>query len=266
MAAKKKIEVRRSRKVAADSTLDELHQYLVNKHTFSIFVSGDPNATVGTDSDEHEPGVEYCMADRFERNLNFLSAIDPERPILVTLSTCGGYWDECMQMFGAILMCQNPITVLGTKWCRSASSMIPLAADRFVMRPPAKYMIHRGEYSVSGVDQGIAAHNRERLRDNELMLALYVARLREQGSMRRYSENRIRQTIDTRFKENVDWWLTCDEATHLGFADAVFDGDLTKLLAKKKNLKRRTRMLEVLRENVTITQPIVTRKKAVAGA
>jgi ATP-dependent protease ClpP protease subunit len=113
-------------------------------------VGSDPLSSISAEEGGGESGVEHNMADRFEMNLNFLSSIDDTRPILVVMSSCGGDWDAGMQMFGSLLMCPNPVTILGTKWCRSMTSLIPLAADKFVMRPPTKYMIHRGTYGFEG--------------------------------------------------------------------------------------------------------------------
>lgn len=238
-----------------DFALDDLHGHRVNKNSFTIFVGGDPLAHDAADEAGGEPGVEHNMADRFEMNLNFLSSIDDARPILVVMSSCGGLWDEGMQMFGSILMSPNPITILGTKWCRSMTSLIPLAADRFVMRPPTKYMIHRGTYGFEGLDQAADTDDIERRKMHEMMKRIYTARLREQGRMRRHSEARIREWIDTQFEKNIDVWLTTDEAALYGFSDGVFDGDFKKLRATKKDLDRRARLLEVIRRpiNVQIT-------------
>src|ERR1700754_4529371 len=85
--------------------LDGLHNHRVNIHTFTIYVGGDP-AWDGLESDG-EPGVEYRMADRFDINLGLLTSLNPKRPILVQVASCGGNWDEGMQMYGAILTCPN---------------------------------------------------------------------------------------------------------------------------------------------------------------
>jgi hypothetical protein len=92
---------------------------------------------------------------------------------------------------------------------------------------------------------------------HEMMTRIYVARLREQGRMRRHSEARIREWLATAFEKKIDLWLTTDEAALYGFSDGVFDGDLKKLRATKKDLDRRARMLEVLRRpiNVTVCKP-----------
>lgn len=241
-----------SKEMMKDFILEDVHTYLINRHNFTIFVGGDPEAIADGGV---ETGVEFRMADRFERNLNMLSSINPQRPILVMLSSNGGYWQEGMQMFGAMLTCPNPITVVGTKHCRSMSSIIPLAADRFLLRPPTKYMIHRGSYAVSETDQEAETDDNERRKDNEIMLRLYVARLREQGSYKRSSDQRIREMINRRFEKEIDVWFTAEEAVRAGFVDDIYTGQ-KNLRATKVNTERRARMLDVLQRPVIVTTVI----------
>ena len=214
-----------------------------------IYVGGDPRIS----QEESEPGVEYNMADRFEMNLGILSNLDPNRPILITMASCGGNWDEGMQMFGAILHAPNPITVMATKWARSMTSIIPLAADRFVIRPPAKYMYHRGTYEFSGIDQEVETEDYERRKMNETMRRIYIARLKEQGAFKDRSETEIRNILEDSIKENIDVWLSADEAKRWGFVDDVFDGNMATLRAEKKNINRRAHMISVIRKPIKIT-------------
>lgn len=227
--------------------LSDLHTYRVDRHTFTIYVGGDP-----TWEDYHdtggEPGVEYRMADRFDINLSLLARLNPKRPILVQLASCGGNWTEGMQMFGAILACPNPVTVLATKWARSMSSIIPLAADRFVLRLPAQYMIHHGEMLYHGLagEQAQTAFEEEQA-CRKMMLDIYVARLKEQGRYARRNPSFIRNLLEDRMRRKVDFWLKPGEAVSWGFADAIFDGNHAALRAAKVNPARRARMLDVLR-------------------
>ena len=199
-----------------------------------------------------EPGVEHNMADRFELNLGILNRIDPARPILVQIASCGGNWQEGMQMFGAILQVSNPITVLATKWARSMTSIIPLAADRFVISPTAQYMYHRGTYGFFGLDQEAETDDIERRKMHELMMRIYVARLTEQGVFVGYSEKELRGMLEEKIRKNIDVWLTPDEAKQWGFVDDVFDGDMFTLRATEKNMARRERLLSVLRKPIKV--------------
>jgi ATP-dependent protease ClpP protease subunit len=230
--------------------LDDLHNHRVDRHTFSIYVGGDPHIE-GDDVDGRgaEPGVEHHMADRFDINLSLLSSLNPKRPILVTMASCGGNWDEGMQMFGAILTCPNPVTVLATKWARSMTSLIPLAADRFLMRPPSQYMFHHGQYVYEGNAGEEARTAFEELEaSRKIMLDIYVARLKSQGKFAKWSEPRVREMLEDKMRRRIDVWLDGDTAVKWGFVDAVYDGDFPNLRAKAKNFERRAKMMAVLRK------------------
>jgi ATP-dependent protease ClpP protease subunit len=232
-------------------TPEDFHDYRVNREGFVIYVGGEHSQA----DDTHvldEPGVEYRMADRFEGNLDMLSGIDPNRPILVKISSCGGYWEPGMQMFGAILTCPNPITVLDTKWARSMTSIIPLAADKFVMREPAQYMYHRGTFAFSGLDQEAETANEERVRANEIMYRIYTTRLLEQGKFSNWSEKRVRAMLEQKSREKIDTWLTATEAKKWGFVDEIYDGNPNTLRATVKNETRRAAMMETLKKPVRV--------------
>lgn len=233
------------RSVSDAPVLGDLHDRSLDKHTFTVYVSGDHAAKV--DEDNNEPGVEFRMADRFERNIAFLSSVSRTRPITAIFASNGGYWEEGMQMFGAILACPNPITVIGTKHCRSMTSIIPLAADRFLLRPPTGYMIHRGSVGICGNSAEVDTAYIEQRKADEIMLRVYAARLRE--SQPRMSEQRIKDNLYRKFERHVDVWYDTHEAIEAGFCDGVFTGQ-RDAACKRVNRGRRERMLEA------ITRPI----------
>lgn len=232
-----------------ERVLEDIHSYRLDRNTFTVYLSGDPDADDDGESDE--PGVEYNMADRFERNLATLTGINPKEPILVTMSSCGGSWEAGMQMFSAILACPNPVTVVAVKWARSMTSLIPLAADKFVMRPPAKYMFHYGTDSFSGIQQEVETYDVERRKANECMKRIYTARLLEQGNFRHLSGADIRRKIETSMQQYIDVWLTADDARRWGFVDEV-QGVGPVRRAARVDVVRRQRMLDVLRAPITV--------------
>jgi ATP-dependent Clp protease protease subunit len=233
-----------------DFVLEDAHLYRVNRHTFTIYVGGDPQHSA--DEEYSEPGVEYLMADRFEINLSILSGIDPQRPILVHLASCGGDWYAGMQMFGAILTCPNPVTVLATRWARSMTSIIPLAADRFVIRPPARYMIHDGSAASFGTTKEVLTDSDELRKINEIMMRLYVARLKERGQYKDKTDEDLFAMLRDLIDRKSDVWLSADEAKRWGFVDHVYDGNLARLVATVPNQSRRKRMMDVLRKPVHV--------------
>ena len=253
MASAKRKQVPRydlkTRKALLESTmLDDIHHYRVNRQTFSIYLGGDPNIQSYADDENHqEPGVDYHMADRFDLNLSLLSDIDPDRPILVQLASCGGNWTEGMQIFGAIVTCPNPVTVIATKWARSMSSLIPLAADLFLLRPPARYMFHHGTVGYGGLSgEEFDTFAEEHDLSRKTMLDIYVTRLRSQGAYKNLSPEEIREMLKDKMRRKVDVWLDANEAIRWGFADGLYTGDTASVRAPKVNRERREAMLAVI--------------------
>jgi ATP-dependent protease ClpP protease subunit len=168
------------------------------------------------------------------------------------MSSCGGLYQEGMKIFGAILECPNPVTVFATKWARSMTSLIPLAADKFVMRPTAQYMYHDGTFSCSGIVQQVRTDFVELIKDEETMYRIYVARLKSQGDMKELPEKEIREILEDRKRRAIDVWFSAQEAKRLGFVDEVFDGNLKNLRATTKNEERRRLMFAVLNKPVRV--------------
>ncbi len=232
------------RSLLGDYALDNWHNHRVDREAFIIYVGSDPRQEQNA---VDEAGVEHHMADRLELNLNILTHLDPDRPILVVMGTCGGNWEAGMQMFGALLTCANPITVLGTRHCRSMSSIIPLAADRFLMRPPTMFMYHYGSWAFEGTAGGEAASAFDMLRQyNDMMLRLYVSRLKEQGRWKNKHPTFIRHLLEDNLNRKVDHYLSTDLAVDWGFADGVSLGPVKRI--DKRNMKRRAATMAVLRK------------------
>ncbi len=231
--------------------LDDFQNHRILREKFIVYVGTDPGYEYRKD-DTNEIGVEARMADRFEMNMCLLSNLDPKRPILIYLSSCGGSWEEGMQMFSCILTCPNPVTVLVTKWARSMTSIIPLAADRFMMRPPSQYMFHRGSYFIEGLDQEAETYDIERRKCHERMFSIYVERLKERGAYSGWTRKRIRAELDRLSRHKVDVFFDPLEAVRLGFVDDIYEGDLENLRATRRNVARRNLMMRTIKREIKV--------------
>lgn len=243
MTTAKDASRRVKRAMLRDYALDDWHTHRLDRHDFRIFVGVDPRHEATTNE---EVGVEHFMADRLDLNLQVLSNISTSRPILLHIASCGGEWDAGMQMMGALLTCPNPITIIATRWARSMTSLIPLAADKFMIRPPATYMFHHGTAAYEGLaGEELDTWKRQCDASRRTMLDLYVDRLKHGGMHSRKSPANIRAMLEEQMRRAVDVWLSADEAVKWGFADDVFTG--TQHRAAKVNVERRARVMAVLR-------------------
>lgn len=227
--------------------LEDIHAYGIDRETFTIWVNSDPDIIPHASDEIVEKGVNYLMADRFEKNLQILANIDPHRPILVNLSSCGGDWVEGMKMLSAILYSPNPITVLGTKWCRSMTSMIPLGADRFILRPPAQYMIHDGMCAVVGTIKQAETAFVDIKEMKRIMMNLYVNRLSNGKKFNSYTFSEIQKILRNRMDKEEDVFFTTKEAVEWGFVDGIPE-QFPNLRIPKINTKRRNQVKKILYE------------------
>jgi ATP-dependent protease ClpP protease subunit len=227
--------------VKNDDVPFRVHEYDVDTDSNQIYLMGTDSRATGeaVEANFGEPGVEYTMANRFIRNLNICMRANPDKPILVHMKTCGGYWEEGMAVFDAIRTCPSKVTILNYTWARSMSSLIFLAANKRVMMPHAWFMFHMGSAEFSGTAKQL---DTEAEREKVLiarMIEHYVDALKEQGSMSRWSRARLRQWLKAQMDKKEDVFLEADQAVTVGFADEIFNGDWPSLIKYSPRQKRR---------------------------
>lgn len=213
-------------KYRTDDAVFQVQEYNLDLKAHQIYLFGEES--MANVDELTEPGVEFCMANRFIRNLNLLQRLPGVKPILIHMKTNGGDWYEGMAMFDAIKACPNPITILNYTHARSMSSLIFCAADRRVMMPHSTFMFHGGVSTYSGTYK--QAQNESKL-DKKLyeeMLNIYTETLQAgSGSMSTWSTKKIRTWLETKMNKYEDAYLNSEETVTLGFADKVFGSDGT---------------------------------------
>jgi ATP-dependent protease ClpP protease subunit len=205
-----------------DSLFTEIHEFGLNVKTREIYLHPRTDST-----DEGEPGVEYGMASRFEKNLHILDQ-PPNKPIVIHMHTVGGIWDDGMGIFNAIQFASSHVTILAYAHARSMSSIIFQAADVRVMMPDCYFLMHHGK---SGIDENhpfaVKSIADYEAKCCQRMMKIYA----EKAIKGPYFSKRKATTmatvisfIDKKLKTHVDWYLDAEEAVWYGFADAVLGG------------------------------------------
>jgi len=113
-------------------------------------------------------------------------------------------------------------------------------------------MIHHGSYGFSGLTQEAFTDLVELLKESEMMLRIYVARLKSQGRFKKWGNPKIHEMLKRQFESRIDVWLTSDEARQWGFVDEVFDGNWEKLRTTKINRARRDDLNSVIRKKIHV--------------
>lgn len=217
----------------------ELQEWHLDIRQFHIYLIGEDVNYHSGDTDRKEPGVEYKMSARLIKNLQILSQIDPRRPILIHMKTCGGDWQEGMAIYDAIWACPNPIAILSYTHARSMSSIILQAADRRVLMPHSYFLIHEGTLGAIGTAKSVHSFVDW---DNRIvrptMLNIYTERLKQKGKFQRRAPERIKEMLQEEMDKKEDVYLTAQEAVEWGFADDVFNRNWPALTKFSKNFKK----------------------------
>ena len=195
-----------------------VHEHGINIHTRELYLHGHIGES------EEEPGVDYRMAVRLEKNLRLLNK-SATLPILIHMHTGGGEWHDGMGIYDAIQSSPSIVTILGYGSISSMSSVILQAADFRVLMPHSEFMTHYGSIAVecNSVSAKSAIDWNEKC--NKIMLEIYAEKCKEGGRFKGYSLSSIKKFIDTKMRQKQEWYLNSREAVEYGFADAVFGDD-----------------------------------------
>ena len=185
---------------------------------------------------EDEPGVDYRMAVRFQKNLNILSRVS-EEPILIHMHTIGGCWHDGMGIYDAIKFSPCHITILCYGSVSSMSSVILQSADVRIMLPNTEFMIHYGSMGVdaNSISVKSAVDQNEKL--NKTMLDIYATSCYASQKFDEYNIDRIKRFLDNKMRQKQEFYLNSRECVEYGFADAVLgdeDYETIKSILPKK--------------------------------
>lgn len=217
-------------RIKSEDLVFHMHEYDLDIMSNHIYLMGVDRGYDSVEGDQ-EPGIEYVIAKRFIKNINLCMRVSAEKPILIHMKTCGGYWEEGMAIYDAIRSCPSKVTILNYTHARSMSSLIFQAADKRVMMPNSYFMFHDGDYSLNGTYKQ-AKSSMEFDKKHELtMLHIYAERMNEKGSMAGQGLVKIKKWLREQMDRKEDVFLTAEQTVELGLADEIFNfnwSDLTK--------------------------------------
>lgn len=216
-----------------------MHEFGIDVDGCQLFLLGEPSFQFGVGvqdyQDMDEASIGYVVANRFIKNIQTLQNVYGEEekppPILIHLNTHGGSWTSGMAIYNAIRHSSMDTVVINYGEARSMSSIIPLAADQFVMMPDStRYMFHRGMVSYEGTGTNFHTFYREYCKQEKEMLDIYVrAMSRAHGCMADKPDTIKREWLTMQMEKHEDAYLSPEEAVAYGFAHEIFDGDWDRL-------------------------------------
>lgn len=212
----------------SDDHIGQLHEYDVDIKSNHIFLMGTDRG-YELPGQQDEPGVDFYMANRFIRNINLCMRANREKPIVIHMKTCGGYWEEGMAIYDAIKSCPSKVTILNYTHARSMSSIIFQAADKKVMMPHSTFMYHDGTWAMYGTVKQVKSEIRFGLKQTDIMLGIYASEMQQKGKFKNKSISLIKGYLKGEMSKKEDVFLTSHQAVELGLADEVFNYDWKSL-------------------------------------
>ncbi len=163
----------------------------------------------------NDSGVDFVMAERVIKALHILERTPAPVPeITITMNNPGGDVLHGLAIFDAIRECACPVTIRVKGMAMSMGAWILQAADRRILSPHARVMIHYGYQGHSTNHPKIVqkwAEEYKRL--DKLHEEVLLSRIHEKHPD--FSRRKLQHLMD------FDTILTAHEAVDLGLADEV---------------------------------------------
>lgn len=209
----------------------QIQEYDIDLRSNHIYLMG-VDRGYESEPNGQEPGIDYVIAKRFIKNINICMRVNPNKPIVIHMKTCGGDWNEGMAIYDAIRSCPSRVIILNYTHARSMSSIIFQAADKRVMMPNSYFMYHDGTYGIEGTYKGAMSNMEFDRRSEAAMLNIYAEKMCEKGTMQGKPLSNIRKWLRYRMDKKEDVFLTAEETVELGLADEIFNNDWLSLSNK----------------------------------
>lgn len=139
--------------------------------------------------------------------------VEERTPILLYVSTNGGYIDDGFELIDAIRSSKTPVYTINVGYAYSMGFLIMLAGHKRFSMPSAKFLLHDGSNFAWGTS----------------------AKIRDQIEFQNRIEARIREFVIDRTtitpeefdaKYRVEWYMFADEAKERGVIDQVVGVDV----------------------------------------
>ena len=211
-------------------SIAHIHDYGINLNTREIYLHSHIS-----DGEYEEPGVDYRMSVRFEKNMRAMN-ICSKKHILVHMHTIGGEWPDGMGIYDCITFSRSAVTILGYGHIGSMSSIIFQSADKRVLMPNAEFMIHYGSMSVDSNSISAKSAIEQNDKMNQRMLDIYCSKCKECNRFSDWSEKKIKSFLDRRMNSSQEWYMNAEEAVEFGFADSILGDDNSPSIEELANV------------------------------
>ena len=160
--------------------------------------------------------VDEDMAELVIKGLIILDMTKPEVPIQMWLNSSGGDCTQGMAIYDAIRNCQSQVDITVFGECYSVATWILQAADRRILAPHSRVMIHVGEFGLlSDHPQTQRAWIRQYERDEQQMIEILQSKMSESVEI---TAGEVAELL------TFDRIYEPEEAVRIGLADEILGG------------------------------------------
>lgn len=199
--------------------------------------------SVDTFSSGNENGVDYVMTEYMIKGLHVLDSKN-NNPITIIMNNPGGDWYHGMAIYDSIKNASSHCTIKVYGYAMSMGSVILQAADKRILMPNSRFMIHYGSTSFNDaslplIEKWVSEERRINYDMEEIYLQSMLEKETKEGhgylsktlsnileSPKTFSKKAETKKEELRsvLKEmlNFDTILTAEETVDLGFADEIY--------------------------------------------
>lgn len=198
-----------SKKINRDD-VDKFYDYELHIPSRTLYMG-----SVESDIEKGESGTDPAMAERLIKGLHILDNAAPagDQPIQIIMNNPGGDEYDGLAIYDAIKACKNHVTITVFGKAMSMGGIILQAADKRIMSPNARFMMHYGTFSMEANAQDVYAWVEENKRIDQLMIDIFIEKMKKKN--KDITEKKIRSMI------KADFIADARKTVELGLADAV---------------------------------------------
>lgn len=190
--------------------VDKFYDYELHIPSRTLYMG-----SVETDMEKGESGTDPAMAERMIKGLHILDRAAPagDQPIIIIMNNPGGDEYDGIAIFDAIKACKNHVTIQVFGKAMSMGGIILQAADRRIMSPNSRFMMHYGTFSMDANAQDVYKWVAENKKVDKWMENLFLEKMQEKNP--KITIKKLREML------KADFIVKAQEAVLLGLADAV---------------------------------------------
>ena len=165
--------------------------------------------------DGEETGTDAMMAANAIKGLQILESVAPagDKPITIIMNNPGGEEDDGFAIYDAIKNCKNHVTMIVLGKAMSMGGIILQAADKRIMAPNARFMMHYGSFSMSANAQDVYKWVDDNKRLDKIMEDIFLEKMKQVKP--RMTRTQLKDMLKT------DFIVNAKEAVRLGLSDEI---------------------------------------------